>query len=585
MREVVCVLARPTTRPRCARPLVGAGLQLTGDPAATRPAGVGPVRGSRAGGIDVGELLDGVEAPAPVDSVPVVAARLAEMVGARQVNLLIADFSGRAVVRLTSAERVDGARSRGVEQAETVPLAGTAYDRVLRTQQADVQPVGDGARMIVPVTTRGDAIGLLELVLPRAPLPEEVADIGSAAHALAYLLVDARRHTDVFEWGMRSTPFSLAAEIQRRLLPAAFTCEAGQLTLAGWLEPADAVGGDTFDYKLDRDFLQVSITDAVGHDVAASLLATLLVGSLRNGRRKGLSLAEQAGYANDCLAENAPPGQFVTGQLLRVDLHTGTAGIVNAGHPPPLRLRGGAVGADRAPRGGAVRRAPRQDLRRAALSPPAGRPDRLPHRRHAGAQRGIAGRGCGAGRHRGSAPAGSRARAGRGGAARDRRESPGRRDDAVPGLVRRAAPRAERRAGCRPRSRLAERLTGASRRCRRPGGSAMRPGDLRPGGYRPGTQHAAGATAGRPRLPGLQFDEHGVPLPVTADVLAAFADRLGAWEAGAPVHRRERLVRRPSPGRSARQRSGGDRGRRFAAGRGAVVSGIAAEPRAGGGVH
>jgi serine phosphatase RsbU (regulator of sigma subunit) len=301
------------------------------------------VRRSRTGGLDVGELLDQVEAAAPINSVPAVAARLAEMLGAREVNLLITDFSGRAVVRLTSTDRVDGTRNRGSEQAETLPLAGTAHDRVLRTQQADVQPVDGGARMIVPVTNRGDAIGLLELVLPRIPSPQEVADIGSAAHALAYILIAARRHTDVFEWGMRSTPFSLAAEIQRRLLPPAFTCEAGQFTLAGWLEPADAVGGDTFDYNLDRDFLQVSITDAVGHEVAASLLATLLVGSLRNGRRKGLDLVEQAGYANDCVAENAPPGQFVTGQLLRVDLDTGTAVIVNAGHPLPLRLRGGVV--------------------------------------------------------------------------------------------------------------------------------------------------------------------------------------------------------------------------------------------------
>jgi serine phosphatase RsbU (regulator of sigma subunit) len=301
------------------------------------------VRASRAGGLDVGELLDEVEAAAPVDSVPAVAARIAEMLGAREVNLLLADFSGRAVVRLTSADQVDGARNRGSEQAETLPLEGTVYDRVLRTQQADVQPVDDGARMIAPVTDRGDAIGLLELALARIPSSQEVANIGSAAHALAYILIAARRHTDVFEWGTRSTPFSLAAEIQRRLLPAAFTCEAGQFTLAGWLEPAATVGGDTFDYSLDRDCLQVSITDAVGHQVAASLLATLLVGGLRNGRRKGLGLGEQARYANDCLAENAPSGQFVTGQLLRVDLHTGTALIVNAGHTLPLRLREGVV--------------------------------------------------------------------------------------------------------------------------------------------------------------------------------------------------------------------------------------------------
>src|SRR5829696_5772348 len=98
------------------------------------------MRGSESSLIDVGALLEKVESAAPIDSVPAVAAALGEMVGARQVNLLIADFSGRALVRLTSASRVAGARAHGRnEQAETLPLAGTLYDRVLRTQQADVQ--------------------------------------------------------------------------------------------------------------------------------------------------------------------------------------------------------------------------------------------------------------------------------------------------------------------------------------------------------------------------------------------------------------------------------------------------------------
>jgi serine phosphatase RsbU (regulator of sigma subunit) len=301
------------------------------------------MRGSEIYVIDVGALLEQVESAAPIDAVEVVAAELGRMVDAQAVTLLIADFSGRAVVRLTSSGRVEGARGNGAEQAETLPLPGTLYERVLRTQQADVQAIGDGARMVVPVTDRGDAIGLLELDLPRYPSPDEVTDIVSAGHALAYVVIAARRHTDVFEWGQRSTPFLLAAEIQRRLLPASYTCEAGQFTLAGWLEPASSVGGDTFDYTLDRDSLQLSITDAVGHQVAAALVATLLVGALRNGRRKGLDLAEQARYANDALVANASPGQFVTGQLLRIDLHTGAALIVNAGHTLPLRLRDGRV--------------------------------------------------------------------------------------------------------------------------------------------------------------------------------------------------------------------------------------------------
>jgi serine phosphatase RsbU (regulator of sigma subunit) len=294
--------------------------------------------------MDIADLLARVEDGPPVEAAGSVAAELAELLGARAVSFLVADFSGRALVRLTSVGADPAAtRTQAQEQAETVPLEGTLYDRVLRSQRIDVRELGEGARVVAPVTDRGDAIGLLELDLPRVPTAEEVAEVSTAAHALAYVVIAARRHTDLFEWGQRTTPFSLAAEIQRRLLPSAYTCEAGQFTLAGWLEPASSVGGDTFDYVLDRSTLQLSVSDAVGHQVSAALLATLLVGALRNARRRGLPLEEQAGYANEALAQHAADGQFVTGQLVRVDLTTGRAAVVNAGHPFPLRLRDGRV--------------------------------------------------------------------------------------------------------------------------------------------------------------------------------------------------------------------------------------------------
>ncbi len=101
-------------------------------------------------------------------------------------------------------------------------------------------------------------------------------------------------------------PASLAAEIQRRLLPAAFNCEADQFTLAGCLEPAGEVGGDTFDFSLDRNTLHVSMTDAMGHTVESALLATLVVGALRNARRRGAGLIEQAQSAHEALLAYAP---------------------------------------------------------------------------------------------------------------------------------------------------------------------------------------------------------------------------------------------------------------------------------------
>ncbi|MCW2985269.1 MAG: putative magnesium or manganese-dependent protein phosphatase, partial [Conexibacter sp.] len=122
---------------------------------------------------------------------------------------------------------------------------------------------------------------------------------------------------------------------------SSYTLEAGQFTLAGWLEPASDVGGDTFDFSLERDTLHLSMTDAMGHTLDAALLATVLVGALRNARRRGVDLAEQASIAHLALAGYADDEEFVTGQLVRIDLPSGTARIVNAGHPAPIRVRDG----------------------------------------------------------------------------------------------------------------------------------------------------------------------------------------------------------------------------------------------------
>jgi serine phosphatase RsbU (regulator of sigma subunit) len=293
--------------------------------------------------LNLNSLLAAVEAAPPVAAVDVLAAALAEAIGAREVSFLIADFSGRSLIRLGHSGGEGALRLQGTETAERVPLVGTPQGRALAAQAVEVIAEDGGARVFAPVTSRGEAVGVLELGLGDLPVEQTVADVALAAHFLAYVVIANRRYTDLFEWGQRSVPLSLAAEIQHRLLPGAFTCEAGQFTLAAWLQPAGEIGGDTFDFSLERDTLHVSLTDAMGHTMDAALLATVLVGGLRNARRRGVELAEQARLANDALAEQAGESQFVTGLLVRIDLASEAGGVVNAGHPPPLRLRAGQV--------------------------------------------------------------------------------------------------------------------------------------------------------------------------------------------------------------------------------------------------
>lgn len=284
------------------------------------------------------EVLAAAEDAAPADSIDVVARNLRDRFGARYVSFLFVDVVGRRLLRVN-----DTAATPQERRAEQVPLADSSlYDKVLRAQRLVQAPEGQqGWRVLAPVTNRGDTIGVLELFLDHVT-QDVLEQVEAAAHALAYIVVTDRRFTDLYYWGNRTTSVSLAAEIQRQLLPSAASLEATAFALAGALVPASDIAGDTYDYSLDNDTLHMSVTDAMGHDVNAALTATLLVNASRGARRAGTDLAEQARQIHQALLDHGQPA-FATGQLLRIALDGTSTKFVNAGHPQPFRLRDGTV--------------------------------------------------------------------------------------------------------------------------------------------------------------------------------------------------------------------------------------------------
>jgi serine phosphatase RsbU (regulator of sigma subunit) len=311
----------------------------------------------------IGSVLDAAEAASPVESVEAVTRELALALDATAVSFLIADLSGRALVRLahveapsagddSSSKLLGDRRRRDAEESATVvPFDGGPEEQAVRTQTVRVLPPGRTRvepehshewRVLAPVTERGEVIGLLELFVADEPSTEAVDDIAQLAHVLAFVVIANRRHTDLYEWGQRTRPLSLSAEIQHGLLPGPQTCEAGAFTVAGWLEPAATIAGDTLDFSLGRDALHLSVTDAMGHGVAAALNAALCMGSLRNARNEGATLLEQVTLTNMALAEHAANRaleDFVTGLIGRLDLRSGTMELVNAGHVAPYLAR------------------------------------------------------------------------------------------------------------------------------------------------------------------------------------------------------------------------------------------------------
>jgi len=283
-------------------------------------------------------LLLAVERAAPGQAVETLAGELARVMAADEVGFLIADYDGAGLARLVRAGKaVDD------DATERVSIEGTPQGTVLRTQRVQVEADPGGTWLYAPVTDRGEALGVLEIRLTGPPDEAAVTDAALASHALAYVVIANGRYTDRYERAQRGVPLDLAAEMQRRLLPASFTCEAAQCTVAGFLVPAATAAGDTFDYILSRSALHASLTDAMGHALVAAQLANVVVASLRNSRRRGFGTVEQARVANLDLIEHARADQFVTGLLLRTDLATGQTHIVNAGHPAPYLLRDGDV--------------------------------------------------------------------------------------------------------------------------------------------------------------------------------------------------------------------------------------------------
>jgi serine phosphatase RsbU (regulator of sigma subunit) len=282
---------------------------------------------------DVGELVRQLGTSPPFRLLDLARGYLAAVEEVEAVNLLLVDY-GQELLTPFGAYQGPSLGQERVDQGE----AGVAY----RTQTARVGRIQLGWRACVPLTLAGERFGVLDVHLAVEPSPGLLTELARVAVALAFALAVADQATDEVEFARRGRPLSLPAEIQWELLPR-LALVAPEYAVAGTLEPAYDVGGDTFDYAAQPQALTVSVTDAMGHGLQAALLAGLAVAALRNARRRQEGLLEQVDQANQALHAQFGGERFVTGQVLRLDVPGGTGAVVNAGHPLPRLVRGGRV--------------------------------------------------------------------------------------------------------------------------------------------------------------------------------------------------------------------------------------------------
>lgn len=198
----------------------------------------------------------------------------------------------------------------------------------------------------LPVSVRGDRLGILTVTLPdtsgEAPAREVLEDLQQCADALAHEVVVADRDTDLFLQARRAERLTLAAEMQWQLLPGR-ACARPEYALGAQLEPAYAIYGDCFDWSASADYLHVTVNNGMGEGIEAALLTNLAICALRNARRAGLALTDQAYLADQAIYGHYRGEQYLSALLLRFHLPTGDVEIIDAGSPRIWRLREGAV--------------------------------------------------------------------------------------------------------------------------------------------------------------------------------------------------------------------------------------------------
>lgn len=255
---------------------------------------------------------------------------LAEGYGAQDVTLLLADYSLSVLQPVTHLPHTGDPVS-----AHDGP-AGTAFT----TQKPVVEATTDPATelMHLPITVRGDRFGVLCVRVPAGCAPASALELGEFATALGHEIATAERDTDLYLQARRTRRLTLAAEMQWQLLPGR-GCARREYTIGAHLEPAYAVGGDNFDWSTSADHLTLTVTDGLGQGIDASLLTNLAVSALRNARRAGIGLADQAALADQAIYAQYGGKAYASTLLLRFDLDTGTVRAVDAGSPELYRVR------------------------------------------------------------------------------------------------------------------------------------------------------------------------------------------------------------------------------------------------------
>jgi sigma-B regulation protein RsbU (phosphoserine phosphatase) len=201
--------------------------------------------------------------------------------------------------------------------------------------------------LLIPIAANGRLNGIISLGQRLSDLPYAQEDkrlLLVVANQMGTFIENMELLSRMVEEERIARELEMAAEVQRHLFPAD-GLEDAALQIYGACLPALGVGGDYYDYfHMDDRHTEIAIADVAGKGIAAALLMSTVQASLRcQLTSEDKSLADIVSSMNRLLQRSSGDGSYATFFLAQFDKATHGLTYVNAGHNPPMLVRGPLV--------------------------------------------------------------------------------------------------------------------------------------------------------------------------------------------------------------------------------------------------
>jgi serine phosphatase RsbU (regulator of sigma subunit)/anti-sigma regulatory factor (Ser/Thr protein kinase) len=268
---------------------------------------------------------------------PTISALYASLVRLRVGNnLYLVDSSGQIIYHQDS-DRIGQQFSIGESLKSSLNGLGGAYratgasaeDAVIAYAPVPGTPWG--------LVTESDWSGLVSATRSYGRFLLALLVLGIVLPAGGFALLARARRAEAAERAYLEQQLQVARLIQQTLLPR----EAPNLPgwrLSGHYQPAQAVGGDFYDFlRFDDGRLGLIVGDVTDKGMPAALLMATTRSLLRTVAAQVQSPGEVLRRVNDLLGREIPPKMFVTCLYAVLDPATGWLQYANAGHNLPYR--------------------------------------------------------------------------------------------------------------------------------------------------------------------------------------------------------------------------------------------------------